>query len=279
MLSLSQGQLNLFETCPRKFQYMALDALSVPMTPDQRESTDWGSRFHRLMQQHTLGLPIEVMREADPLMTQSMAALRQSAPELFADTIAPSMGQSIGQSMGQPQYLSEHQRTLAFNDYLLTVVYDLLILAPDQAQIVDWKTHLRPPDRQRLAKDWQTRLYLYVLKETSQINDPTQLSVTYWFVRHQDPKTQTLTPSFYRFAYSQKQHRQTEKDLLRLTQAMTTLRAKQSELAPTQPADFPMVDLSAGHCDLCPFAMRCQRFRVSESLNLLEIESIAEVEL
>jgi ATP-dependent exoDNAse (exonuclease V) beta subunit len=50
---------------------------------------------------------------------------------------------------------------------LLTVIYDLLIEAEDNAQILDWKTYPQPKEQNRLAKDWQTRLYLYVLAETS----------------------------------------------------------------------------------------------------------------
>ncbi|NJR67202.1 MAG: PD-(D/E)XK nuclease family protein, partial [Leptolyngbyaceae cyanobacterium CRU_2_3] len=56
MLHLSQGLLNLFTTCPRKFQHIYLDQLNVPIAAAQQERLTWGNRFHLRMQQHELGL-------------------------------------------------------------------------------------------------------------------------------------------------------------------------------------------------------------------------------
>jgi hypothetical protein len=67
-------------------------------------------------------------------------------------------------------------------NYLLTVIYDLILLESDRAVIFDWKTYLKPIDADKLAKNWQTRLYLYVLAETSAY-PPDSLSMTYWFVQ------------------------------------------------------------------------------------------------
>ena len=94
-----------------------------------------------------------------------------------------------------------------FQGYLLTAVYDLLITTSTQAQILDWKTYLQPENKAKLAKDWQTRLYLYILVETS-LYSPEQISMTYWFVRKE---AQSLT-----FKYDSKQHEQTKQDLTRL---------------------------------------------------------------
>ncbi|NEP17584.1 MAG: PD-(D/E)XK nuclease family protein [Leptolyngbya sp. SIO4C1] len=263
--SLSQSHLTLLETCPRKFQHIFLEALAVPTGPDQQTSALWGSQFHLLMQQQALGLPIEVMAPADPEMSESVAALRQAAPDLFA-TAGPS---ELRQS--------EHQRTLAFNDYLLTVVYDLLILSPAAGQIIDWKTYQRPPQRSWLETDWQTRLYLYVLAETAALA-PEQISMTYWFVRSRDRQTGRLQPESYRFGYSARQHAQTQAALMSLTQQLTQLR--QSAAA------FPKVDIAKGRCDRCPFAIRCQRAGTASVLEQtvaiatgLDVDSVDEVVL
>uniref|UniRef100_A0ACD5H192 PD-(D/E)XK nuclease family protein n=1 Tax=Desertifilum tharense IPPAS B-1220 TaxID=1781255 RepID=A0ACD5H192_9CYAN len=55
-LHLSQGQLNLLQTCPRKFQQTFIDQLSTPMSPEQQDSMNWGSRFHLLMQRPRVGI-------------------------------------------------------------------------------------------------------------------------------------------------------------------------------------------------------------------------------
>ena len=58
-LRLSQNHLHLLETCPRKFQETYLDGLVSPITWEEEENMAWGSRFHLLMQQGELGLPIQ----------------------------------------------------------------------------------------------------------------------------------------------------------------------------------------------------------------------------
>lgn len=238
LLPLSQGQLTLLEACARKYQYIYRDGLTVPMGQEQQAQTDWGSQFHQLMQQQELGLPIEPLITADPEMMASFTALQQAAPDLFAPTAEGTFRQS------------EHQRTLVFNHYLLTVIYDRIILSPGQAEIIDWKTHLTPPPRSRLQQDWQLRLYLYVLAETTQLL-PEQVSMTYWFVRHRDPQTHELAPTSSRFTYDRQRHHQTEQALTHLTGQLDQLRL--------QAAPFPKVARSKGLCNTCAFCLRCDR--------------------
>lgn len=253
MLSLSQAHLTVLETCPRRFQYIFDQSLTVPPKPEGQEAALWGSQFHLLMQQQALGIPIDVMATASRDMIAKVEALRQQAPHLFA----PEPQERLRQS--------EHQRTLAFNGYLFTVIYDLVILSADSGLIVDWKTYLNPPLKQYLARDWQTRLYLYVLAETSHLA-PDQLTMVYWFVRHRDRQDQDLPPSDYRFTYSLEQHGQTRADLLRLTDRLSALR---------QVGEFPKTDYR-DRCDLCPFQIRCQRLPVFDiPMDLETIEEIA----
>ncbi len=200
LISISQGQLNLLETCPPQFQRIYLEELASPPTPQQQERLTWGSRFHLLMQQRELGLPIESLTTEDQEMGNSLKALIDEIPELV--TFDSNNFRE-----------AEHNRTLVFNDYLFTVIYDLLIAEKDKAKILDWKTYFISEDekklvkeRQKLAKNWQTRLYFYVLAETSDYS-PEQISMTYWFVKLPH-KPQSLT-----FTYNIQQHQQTYMDL------------------------------------------------------------------
>ncbi|MEO0756357.1 MAG: PD-(D/E)XK nuclease family protein [Cyanobacteria bacterium J06648_16] len=256
--SLTQTHLDLLETCPRKFQHIFINGLSVPPDPELQDRATWGNQFHLLMQQQALALPIAVMEPVDPKMMACITQLKQAAPEFFNADLDPCRQ-------------SETQRTLSFNGYLLTVIYDLLILGPQQAQIIDWKTYQRTPQRDRVEKNWQTRLYLYVLTETSGL-EPEQVSMTYWFVRGRDPEAGQTVPESYRFSYSRSQHDRTRTELTELTHRLTRLRALN---------DFPKVDISTGRCDSCTFARRCGRAELGNerptaalSLDLATVEEI-----
>jgi len=243
---LSQAHLTLLDTCDRKYQYVFFDALSAPATYDQQLTTQWGSQFHLLMQQQALNLPVAAIAGANQDMAASMAALAVVAPEVFEASATP-WTEAKNSSDLEPFRQSEHRRTLAFNNYLLTVIYDQLVLTPKQGQIFDWKTHQKPPKKDRLQKDWQTRLYLYVLCETTELA-PEQLSMTYWFVRLS--QGEQAQPSAYRFDYSAAQHQQTEQDLQALTSRLTRM---------SERLDFPKIPMGSEQCETCTFNVRCDR--------------------
>lgn len=255
---LSQGQLNLLQACPRKFQHIYIDQLGTPVSLEQQERANWGSRFHLVMQQRELGLPVEALVKEDTQMQHWVTALADAA----WDVLTPN-----------PQTFreSEHCRTLNFQGYVLTVVYDLLIEDENSAQILDWKTYHKPKNQQWLAEDWQTRLYPFVMAETSDYA-PEEISMTYWFVQSQ-PHPQSI-----RFSYDQAQHEKTRHDLtVLLAQLRGWLQSYQVDRIP-----FPQVAESTNQCPRCQFAVRCQRMgedaaNSSNGLlpNLANIEEVA----
>ncbi|MFN6324434.1 MAG: PD-(D/E)XK nuclease family protein, partial [Aphanizomenon sp.] len=149
ILRLSQGHLNLLATCPRKFQHSYLEQLNTPIDPKHEEYQILGSRFHLLMQQREMGLPIDNLLQADSQLQSWMTDFSNISPEIFTTDID-----------NQTFRESEHYRTLQIGDYLLTVIYDLLIADQNQAQILDWKTYPQPPKPEILAQNWQTKLYM-----------------------------------------------------------------------------------------------------------------------
>ncbi|MEL6160404.1 MAG: PD-(D/E)XK nuclease family protein [Cyanobacteria bacterium J06623_5] len=259
MLPLSQSHLTLLEACPRRYQYVFFDALLGPSNYEQRVTTQWGNQFHLLMQQAALDLPVEAIAPADTELATSLHALAQAAPDVFAHLPTASAPTSDSVQLSDSFSQSEHRRTLSFNGYLLTVIYDLVVFSEKRAvgdrsgHIFDWKTHQKPPPKAWLMNDWQTRLYRYVLCETTDL-EPTQISMTYWFVRpsHQadDKGKSPAQPTSYRFDYTQLAHDLTRQDLQRLTDELTAMR----ELA-----DFPKVSIEKGLCDRCPYNIRCDR--------------------
>ncbi len=234
LMRLSQGQLNTLERCPRLFQHTCLEQLQSPADPGYEEKQVLGSRFHLLMQQREMGLPIDSFLSADANLQSWMAKFADAAPEILTST------------SGEFRE-SEHFRTLNFSDYLLTVVYDLLIADNIQAQILDWKTSAKSPNKRKLEKNWQTRLYLYVLAETSQYA-PENISMTYWFVQSEGK------PQSVKFSYSTAQHEQTRKKLTKLLSQLTQWLGDFYQRKP-----FPQVSEGNKACEDCQFAKRCDR--------------------
>lgn len=261
LLRLSQGHLNLLETCPRKFQHTYLEQLNSPANPEHEERQTLGSRFHLLMQQREMGLPINSFLQTDPQLQSWMSAFANAAPEI----LTPATDRGTFRE-------SEHYRTLQVQDYLLTVIYDLLIADNHKAQILDWKTYPKPPDKRKLSKNWQTRLYMYVLAETSEYI-PENISMTYWFVQSQGK------PQNIQFTYSDSLHKQTGKRLNELLNQLTIWlnNYQRGEL-------FPQVPENSKACDYCQFAQKCDDARPAAtkettSNTLPSLEVIQEISL
>jgi len=247
---LSQSHLNLLSTCPRKFQYIYIEQFASPCTVQQQSHLSLGNRFHRFMQQRELNLPTEPILEEDEALKQSFNAIAEAAPNI----VYP-----------QPQTwrYAEHRRTLLKGQFLLTGIYDLLILSDTQAEIIDWKTYPQPPNHQQLAKNWQTRLYLYLLAETSHYW-PDQIQFTYWFIKVPQKPT-SLT-----FQYTQDQHQQTEQDLNQLLHQLSCYWKSYQEKGES----FPQVEANQGYCVDCPFQIPCDRYLENDDVNLSDIEEV-----
>ena len=264
-LRLSQGHLNLLATCPRRFQHMYLEQLSAPADFEQQERLRQGSQFHRLMQQWQLGLPVEPLLQEEQLQRWFTAFITASAEILALDH--PS---------GPARQQSEHSRTLEFEGYLLTVVYDLLVSDDRQAKILDWKTYPRPKKHlNELLQNWQTRLYLFVLAETSAY-EPEHLSMTYWFFQSE---AEPATPQNLTIAYDAAKHAQTHQDLVHLLARLTGwLEDYQTGVA------FPQLPQTAPACERCSFTVQCGRSDrraddsdTQHSLNPFPLPQVSEI--
>ncbi|MBM0740460.1 PD-(D/E)XK nuclease family protein [Phormidium sp. CLA17] len=278
-IRLSQGHLNLLATCPRKFQYAFLDQLSSPNSTEQQERQTQGAQFHLLLQQWQLGLPIAPLTQADPQLDQWFKAFEAASSEILA--LPDSDSASIQQA--------EHERTLESQGYLLTMRYDLLLSGDRQSKILDWKTYPRPQNARHLAENWQTRLYLYGLAETSPY-DPEQLSMVYWFFQgtQDDAMPQSL-----RFSYDRTQHNHTHQDLTQILQQLTDWLNQYAD-----GESLPQLGPVNRECDRCNFFPRCfggdslersalrhraqpdqSPLKPADPLTLLEISKIQEVPL
>jgi PD-(D/E)XK nuclease superfamily len=256
---LSQGHLKILQECPRKFEYIYLSSLATLSPTDRQQSMQFGSDFHRLLHQRELGMPIEPFLAQNPKIQTAVAGLQQAAPQLFE--VNPTIDRVSEQVRTLMISGSEHQ-------YLFTAIYDLLLLGA-KAQIIDWKTYGRPARAETLDRDWQTRLYLYILVATSDYA-PVDVSFTYWFVQSDPPQSVT-------FGYSDQQHQQTQQDLTELTDRLSNWLTEYR-----QGKSLPQVEAKSKLCQNCQFAARCNRARSIDdamvlALARLDIAAIPEI--
>lgn len=235
-MRLSQGHLSLLETCPRQFQHQFLEQLNLQnRSLEEEERIRSGSEFHQIIQQRSLQLPIEALLAKDPQLAQWFRAFERAMPDFFDPTHA---GPDLAES--------EQVRTLAYLGHSLVVVYDYLVLEPESALILDWKTYRKPNPSSAIAKLWQSKLYPYVLHQTSHYQAH-HIELRYWFFHHDTAQKLSLP-------YTDAKHRETDRQLTHLlTQLNHWLNDYKDRATP-----FPQT-LDVKTCHSCAYAVRCDR--------------------
>lgn len=175
--TFSASSLQDYADCARRFQLRYLLQVVWPAAETEpiREAETRQREalvFHRLVQQHLLGLPADTL------------APMANSPDLarwwhnYADS---------GLKFGGSQLRTESKLALLVGPHRLVAKYDLLAVQGKRAVIYDWKTHARRPRNEYLASRWQTRVYRAMLvKAGSELNagkpfQPENISMVYWF--------------------------------------------------------------------------------------------------
>ena len=150
----SQGSLQDYVDCPRRFQLRYLLRLAWPAVEaepalENERHLQQGAAFHRLAHQHILGLSPERLSSmvTDEDLSRWWRNYLNSAPADLAGLRYPEVALSAP--------VSGHR---------LVAKYDLIVVGPGQrSTILDWKTSRKRPRRKWLAKSLQTRVYPYLL--------------------------------------------------------------------------------------------------------------------
>lgn len=174
----SQTSLQDWLQCKRRFRYLYLDNLAYPApeTADQIEferHMEQGDQFHRLVHQHLVGIPAEVIRKRI-----EDAQVRAWWQNYLA-----------GGLNGLPdKRFAEVTLTAPVGDYRLIAKYDLVAVAPgERVVIVDWKTAVNRPRAATLEQRIQTVVYRYLMVEAGAYYNggiplqPEQVEMVYWF--------------------------------------------------------------------------------------------------
>lgn len=183
---LTRSALRDFAECPRRFHLRYVDRLPWPNSPPDEPtavSLSRGQQFHRLLERHFLGLPVEESAIGDEVVRGWWSAFLRNGPPL-----------------PEGRRWAEHELTIPAGDFFLNGRFDLLIVTEmdgqPAAQLLDWKTS-RPRPVEHLQRDWQTRLYLAMLAESGTALTggtrplvPGNLAMTYWYASDPDqPRT------------------------------------------------------------------------------------------
>ncbi len=183
----SQGSLQDFVDCPRRFQLRYLDRIAWPAVQaepilENERHLQQGELFHLMVQQHLVGVPVErltAMAQGDADLAGWWQAYLDAAPAALPGQRFPEV------TLSAPLGASGERRLVA--------KYDLVVLTPDgRAVIFDWKTSRHRPPRRWLAERLQTRVYPYLLLHAGvDLNGgrplaPEQIEMVYWFAGFPD---------------------------------------------------------------------------------------------
>ncbi|MBN2387366.1 MAG: PD-(D/E)XK nuclease family protein [Anaerolineales bacterium] len=247
--TFSQSSLQDYSDCPRRFwlrygerlQWPAVE--SEPTLENERRQQE-GQHFHRLVQQHRLGLPAEKLAR-------------------FASTANLSrwwenyLGDDFGIT-GYAQY-AELSLSAPVAGHRLLAKYDLAaIQTGEKALIFDWKTYHKRPRDEWMAVRWQTRVYrLLLVMAGAHLNGgiplaPEQVEMIYWYA---DFPTRPA-----RFPYTVAQYQRDLEAVKQLVIEISTTRM-----------DFPMTDETT-RCAYCTYRSYCERGAAAGQGDNLEAE-------
>jgi len=251
----SQASLNDYLDCPRRFQLryvleQAWPAVESEPLIERERLADLGQRFHRLVQQHVHGLPIEQL-------TRSASADFDLARwwENYLRLDAGSWRGKLPSSQRAEAVLS-----IPFGAHRLIAKYDLLAMGEGRAVIVDWKTERKQPDRATLLKRLQTRVYRYVLAKSNPSLAPDAIDMVYWFAEY--PTEPEILP------YDAGQFAADESFL---HSWLAEIESRTEDVWPLTPDERK--------CRFCTYRSLCERGIVAGVAELDEVEVDLEVDL
>jgi PD-(D/E)XK nuclease superfamily len=175
----SQSSLQDYLDCPRRFELRYIlrqkwPAIQTEPVVEFEHHMEIGTRFHRLLHQHILGIPDDVLEAGidDPNLMEWWQLFHQYAP--LKDLPVP--------------LFPEYRLAAVFEGHRLVAQYDLVSVdAGNSAVIMDWKTSAHRPSSANLAQRIQSRLYPFLLALAGQrLNngkpfEPEQIEMRYWF--------------------------------------------------------------------------------------------------
>ncbi len=265
-LTFSQGSLQDFVDCPRRFELRYLLGVRWPAVESQpaaevERAMQRGKLFHRLVQQYWLGADVHRLAEF---------AHDDHLPEWWRNFVRFAQSSDLHNCR---RLLPEARFTLPLAGQRLVATLDLLAVAPDGKMFIyDWKTSAQRPKRDRLKSRWQTRVYPYVLARSgAHLNGgapilPQQIEMIYWFAAYPDQPE--------RLVYSSEQMQRDEADLAALIDHVMRLVAQVEQQPETAP--FGLTE-NTQRCAFCEYRSLCERGEAGDFVDFDDDLSASEL--
>lgn len=252
----SQGSLQDYMDCHRRFQlrYLLRQAWpaveSEPMLESERLMQQ-GARFHRLVQQHLLGVPAERLE---------VFAKDEHLERWWNNYLGDRNPSGVHEIKAQ---VPEVTLSTALGGFRLVAKYDLIVAGEDgRLVIVDWKTSRKRSKRKWLVERLQSRVYPYLLVQAGgqllaqrgatyggkehrlqralHLAKPEQVEMVYWFAEFPEQPE--------RIKYNQSQYEDDESFLKSLV----------AEIERREQDDFTLTP-DVKRCAYCVYRSLCDR--------------------
>jgi hypothetical protein len=256
LTTLSQSSLQDYMDCAQRFKLRYLDRLSYPAvetepTLENEKHQQEGEYFHRLVQQHLIGIPAEhITRFANTPTLQRWWQNFQNSKDLAGFRALSGLYPEA--TLSAP--LGKHR---------LLAKYDLITVENGKAIIYDWKTYRKRPRNEWLVARMQTRVYRALLVQAgAHLNqgkpfDPEQIEMIYWFADFPEEPAH--------FPYTSAQFQRDWDALLKLSDEVATA------------SSYPLTE-DRQKCLFCTYRSYCERGIQAGNAEQAEADAAREVE-
>lgn len=251
--------------CAQRFKLRYLDRLSYPAaetepTLENEKHQQEGEYFHRLIQQHLIGIPAEQIAKFanTPNLQRWWENFRNDKDLSGLRTNLPEHGEEGKDLTG---LYPEVTLSAPLGKHRLLAKYDLIALHDGKAIIYDWKTYRKRPRNEWLAARMQTRVYRALLVQAgAHLNngkpfEPEQVEMIYWFADFPDEPA--------RFPYNSAQFQRDWDTLLKLSDEVASA------------SSYPLTE-DRQKCLFCTYRSYCERGIRAGDMEQAEAERDAE---
>jgi CRISPR/Cas system-associated exonuclease Cas4 (RecB family) len=254
--TFSQSSLQDYTDCPRRFQLRYIEQLAWPAVEtepilENEHRQQEGQLFHRMVQQHLIGLPAEKLTRLANTPDLS-TGIRVSLSRWWENYLGYKF-----EITGYAQY-TELALTAPVGSYRLLAKYDLVAVKPgERAIIFDWKTSRKRPRDEWMAARLQTHVYQALLVQAgAYLNEgtpfqPEQIEMIYWYADFPSEPA--------RFPYNAAQNK---RDWNALTGLIHEIEHHEH---------FPLTE-DEKKCAYCPYRSYCNRGEIAGTLEADEAE-------
>ena len=254
LTTLSQSSLQDYMDCAQRFKLRYLDRLSYPAaetepTLENEKHQQEGEYFHRLIQQHLIGIPAQQI------------AKFANTPDLQKWWVNFQNDKDLSGLKDMAGLYPEATLSAPLGKHRLLAKYDLIAIQNGKAIIYDWKTYRKRPRNEWLVARMQTRVYRALLVQAgAHLNngrpfEPEQIEMIYWFADFpQDPA---------RFPYNSAQFQRDWDTLLKLSDEVATA------------SSYPLTE-DRQKCLFCTYRSYCERGIRAGDMEQAEAEREAE---